>query len=173
MWKYVDGYEGIYEVNESGQVRTCAGKTTYTKHHGIRKWAQRTLKQKTDKKGYKRVSLFLNGKPKDHLVHRLVATAFLPKIDGKNLVNHKDGNPSNNDVRNLEWCTYKENVNHAFKNGLMTTNKPVKLKRKSDGTVLNFRSREKAGEFFGKHSGFISSKIIEGKFDLGDYEIME
>lgn len=173
MWKHIAGYEGIYEVNKEGQVRTCAGKVTYTKHHGVRSWAQRTLKQKTDKGGYKRVTLYLNGKPKDHLVHRLVAIAFLPKVDGKELVNHMDGNPSNNELSNLEWCSSKENVNHAFRTGLMGTNKIVALRRKSDGQILEFNSRTKAGLFLGKHHGFITDRIAKGKFDLGEYEIVQ
>ena len=51
-------------------------------------------------------------------IHRYVAFAFLPIIEGKTFVNHKDGNKSNNCVDNLEWCTHKENMQHAKKTGL-------------------------------------------------------
>lgn len=50
--------------------------------------------------------------------HRVVAICFLPKINGKEFVNHKDGNKSNNNVNNLEWCTRSENTLHSFRNYL-------------------------------------------------------
>lgn len=51
-------------------------------------------------------------------VHRLVADAFIPKIQGKDIVNHIDGNKHNNNVSNLEWCTSSENSQHALRTGL-------------------------------------------------------
>jgi len=55
-WKEITGYEGLYEISNLGRVRTAKDKTTYSEKHGKRTWKQRTLKQKTDKNGYKRVS---------------------------------------------------------------------------------------------------------------------
>lgn len=56
-------------------------------------------------------------------VHRLVAKAFVPLVDGKRLVNHIDGDKHNNAATNLEWCTHVENMQHAIEHGLMNTNK--------------------------------------------------
>ena len=64
-------------------------------------------------RGYRRYDLCVNGKRIVKSGHRLVAEAFLEKVDGKPLINHKDGNKLNNRADNLEWCTSKENSQHA------------------------------------------------------------
>lgn len=60
--------------------------------------------------GHQHVQLTREKRRRTELVHRLVALAFLDKPDGKDYINHKDYNPKNNNVENLEWCTQKENV---------------------------------------------------------------
>ncbi|MGY2132709.1 HNH endonuclease signature motif containing protein [Hymenobacter sp. HD11105] len=66
-------------------------------------------------KGYQQVDLYTDtGREWRVRVHRLVAQRFLYPVPGKNHVNHKDGNKHNNRVSNLEWCTNRENVRHAY-----------------------------------------------------------
>ena len=171
IWKDVVGYEGAYEVSNTGLVRTNANKTTFTKRHGVRRWKQRVLKNKTPDGRNVRVTLWKDGKHADFLVHRLVAEAFIPKVDGKEFINHIDGNPKNNHVLNLEWCDYKENNNHAFDNDLMSTNKKVILVNRNTGEPHLFRSLSKASEFLGHTQGYLSREIKKGHSEIKGYEI--
>jgi len=73
------------------------------------------LKQYTNgHKGYSKVTI----NKKNYFVHRLVAIAFLENPENKKIVNHIDGDKSNNHVSNLEWCTYSENSKHAYDIGI-------------------------------------------------------
>mgnify|MGYP000184435971 CR=1 FL=1 len=74
---------------------------------------KKILKQQTNADGYKVIGLHNDNIRKSYLVHRLVAEHFLPIIKGKNLVNHKDKNKTNNHANNLEWVTNSENIYHA------------------------------------------------------------
>lgn len=161
-WKDVVGYEGIYEVSDCGRVRTHKDKTTYTSKHGIRKWKQRYLKDKTPNGRDVRVTLWKNGKLKDFLVHRLVAFAFIPIVEGKDCINHIDGNPKNNCIENLEWCNHLENNRHAFETGLMSSCMKVKLINHL-GIEYEFISMSKASRWLGRNSGYISSQLIKNK----------
>ena len=167
IWKDVVGYEGIYEVSNKGRVRTHKHKTTYTKKHGVRHWKQRYLKDKTPNGRDVRVTLWKDGKPNYYLVHRLVAYAFIPKIEGKNCINHIDGNPKNNNVENLEWCNHSENNNHAFETGLMSTNMNVKLINEI-GIEYEFISMNRASEFLGRSNGYISRNLKNNNTKLTD-----
>lgn len=73
------------------------------------------------------ISLKSNGKRKNFYIHRLVAEHFVKKIPGKNVVNHKDFDKKNNNYKNLEWCTQKENVRYSASNMM----KPKKVSAQS------------------------------------------
>ena len=79
------------------------------------------LKPAYDERGYLRVGLSNNGVAKTYKLHRLIAEMFIPKIDGKNQVNHINGIKDDNRVENLEWCNNAENQQHAWDNGLNTS----------------------------------------------------
>lgn len=73
------------------------------------------------KRGYALIIVSINGKPQKLSIHRLVAETFIPQNDlHKVIVNHIDGNKLNNNATNLEWCTHKENVQHAIETNLAT-----------------------------------------------------
>jgi hypothetical protein len=171
VWKDVVGYEEIYEVSTKGRVRSAKDKTTKSKLHGVRKWQQRILKQKTDKNGYKRVNLWKKGNYKTLLVHRLVADAFIKPADGKEYVNHVDGNPSNNYVENLEWCDHSENLIHAYENRLNQSPDPIILYNTITKEMKYFYGKAEASRFLGRNHGYISNLLKKGEAEVDEYEI--
>lgn len=173
VWKDVVGYEGIYEVSNTGYVRSKEGKTTYTKRKVVRKWQQRELRLKVSKDNTCRVSLWKEGKERTWLVHRLVALAFIPSEEGREYINHMDGNRLNNHVDNLEWCNHTENNNHAFDTGLISTGVKVTLTCKESGKVRSFRSMSKASQFLGLNKGYVSGLLLKGVTEYKNYLISE
>lgn len=118
MMQKIKNYSN-YSVDENGNIysnfRIYIDKN---KNQGIK---QRTIRLKPSlmKNGYQRVSLYDDhGNKKTRLIHRIVAETFLVNIDNKPCINHKDGNKTNNEIFNLEWCTHKENREHAIRTGL-------------------------------------------------------
>lgn len=101
----IPGYEGIYDISSLGRVRSYP-------RNGTRAKTLHILRPSISRRGYYRVSLFKNDKVKYYSIHRLVAEAFLQRGPDQTEVNHKDGNPSNNLVSNLEWCSRSENHKH-------------------------------------------------------------
>lgn len=73
--------------------------------------------------GYIQYTLYINGKGVRYKAHRLVAMMFLEMIEGKNVVNHIDGNKLNNHYTNLEWCDQYHNNKHARDTGLNNVSK--------------------------------------------------
>lgn len=101
-WKSIPEYAGLYEVSDSGAVRSCDRVVdTDIRHVKTRQIKGRVLKQNTKRNGYKTVDLCKDGKVKTTLVHRLVASAFVPNPKRVRFVNHIDSNRSNNRASNL------------------------------------------------------------------------
>lgn len=109
-------YEGLYEVNTSGVVRSISRMTPGK--HGLKLSPGRTLKQSSIK-GYPCVTFSKSNKAKSHMVHRLVAQTFIDNPNSHPAVNHINGVKTDNEATNLEWCTYSENMQHAYRTGLM------------------------------------------------------
>lgn len=101
IWKDIDGLFG-YQVSNLGRVRS------FFSRWGKRKYPK-IMKGSIDSHGYVQVTIRINGKSKLMLVHRLVAKTFIPNPLNLEMVNHKDENPLNNNIDNLEWCTRSYN----------------------------------------------------------------
>lgn len=122
IWKVIDGFNN-YSISNLGHIKNnVRGNLLHPSKNGS---------------GYYYVSLPDSASGKEHMkrLHVLVAEAFVPENGKKrNMVNHIDGDKGNNKASNLEWCTSKENTDHAVGNGLFNTNPVVQLS--ADGKIV-------------------------------------
>lgn len=105
MWKEIPGYEGLYEINESGDVK------------GLKYNHIMNVQGPTKNYAYNSLILTKNNKQKRCGIHRLVAQTFLPNPDNLPVVMHKDNNKLNNHVSNLKWGTHSENNLQSYHDG--------------------------------------------------------
>ena len=116
IWKDIKGFEGQYRISSFGRLE-----------HYSKRFGWNILKNTNKKVSYFSVILInRQGKNLSTRLHRLVAEAFIPNPNNYPTINHIDGNKQNNNVENLEWCTQKQNFEHAKENGLWKYNKPYK-----------------------------------------------
>lgn len=101
QWKDIIGYEGLYQVSNLGRVKRLAGK---------RVKQERFIVTSNNGLNYLFYNLWKNNKVKKAYVHRLIAEAFIDNPENKRCVDHKDFNPLNNSIDNLQWATQSENV---------------------------------------------------------------
>ena len=113
IWKDIEGYKGIYQISNEGNVKSLNRIARSGK-----KVKEKILKKAQDKDGYILFTLCKNGTQKTVKAHRLVATAFIPNINNKPCVNHLNGIKNDNTVTNLEWVTVSENTQHSYNNKL-------------------------------------------------------
>jgi hypothetical protein len=147
----IKNYEGKYAITKSGKIWSYPTRI----HNGM------FLKPQKTHDGYFYVTL----RGSAFKIHRLVAETFIPNVDNKPYINHIDGIKTNNDVKNLEWCTAKENMRHAWDNNLMENSRHNKL-TKEEVVLLRERisqgmSQRKVGKLFNISRGAIQL-IVNG-----------
>ncbi len=173
--RVLDLFSG-YTIREDGQVRSRFG---------------RTIKPQFDRSGYVRVELWVDGAGKKHLLHRLLARAFIPNPGGKPQVNHIDGDKSNNALYNLEWVTQSENQKHAYDLGLQkgyhVSGRKISDSHKAalcgarwkgrtrryvcDG--LEFRTPEAAASHFGVSRQTVYNRVASPRFHTWEIKIWQ
>lgn len=155
-WRPIKGYEGIYEISNTGSVRNLRSDPKN------RTYPYKILVPGKTVKGYQFVFLSVNGKAKNRMIHRLVAETFIPNPDGLPEVNHIDGNKENNRVNNLEWCTRKDNLKHAVDIGLRHSQcniiREVVLIAPGNNMRV-FKSMKECSNYFGFARGWLNNYI--------------
>lgn len=158
IWKDIDGYNGIYKVSNLGRIKSNGFEYLQKGKGGNvfrRKSQPKILSQSYTVEGYLVVTLIKNGIAKQHKVHRIIADAFIPNPDKKPVINHINGQKDDNRIENLEWCTVKENTEHAHSTGLCGRNAKAKCVARVDesGKILEvFESALQAAKHFGHYS---------------------
>lgn len=124
IWKEIKDYP-TYRVSNLGRVKATKYYSNIHKKYYDR---ELILKEKTNKFGYKFVGLSNKNGRKNKSIHRIVAETFIENPNNYNEVNHIDGNKTNNHIDNLEWCTRRDNILHAYMLGLKKGNSKAKYK---------------------------------------------
>lgn len=138
IWKNIEGYEGYYQISSTGKIKSL-------KYHDLKRKIPKIIKWRITNKGYAQIILSVNNIQKRYSIHRLVALHFIPNPNNYPCVNHKDENPLNNNITNLEWCTYSYNTNYG--------NCISKIKEKSVGKKGSIPVIQKSlnGEFIAEY----------------------
>lgn len=134
IWKDVKDYEGLYQVSNLGNVKSL-DRIVETKNRKNYLRKGKVQKKSVNSFGYETVGFTVDNKTKIYRVHRLVALSFIENPENKPQINHIDGNKTNNNVNNLEWCTSSENQIHSVSTGLSNPSYPV-LKGSKNGRSL-------------------------------------
>jgi hypothetical protein len=169
IWKPITGYEGMYEVSNTGYVRSVKRTVMLKTKNGKDRpclFKSRILKpycKLNDKRNIlprQQIVLSKNGKTISLFVHALVAKAFVSNPYNYETVNHKDGNPLNNNAENLEWISLADNIRHAFMYDLIHTQKPVAQIDNFTGEILKvFPGESEACRVMGISQGKIGRAI--------------
>lgn len=139
IWKDIPEYEGLYQISNLGNIKSLKREVKHN-YSGSINLKTRILKSSLGGK-YLRVAFCKESKYKYIHVHRILALMFIENPDNLPEVNHIDGNKLNNKLENLEWVTRKENMFHAFKNGLAKSGENCYNSKISNLQVIEIKKR--------------------------------
>lgn len=154
-WKNIPGYEGLYQACRQGMVKSIR-----------RSGSSGKVLRGQITKGYRKVILSKNNKRKIFSEHRLICMTFKKNPFNLKMVNHKDGNKLNNNVKNLEWCSAEQNAKHARevlgKNSIGENNGRSKLTKREVDFLrwMKFNYPEISSEKMAKFYGMKGTSIL-------------
>lgn len=126
IWKDITNFEGLYQASSIGNIRSLPKKHNLKNGYNYMQ-KEKILKPYKNKNGYLQITLNKNGKKLKKQIHWLVATTFIDNPNNYKETNHKDENPLNNEVSNLEWCTHKYNCNYGNRNEKIHKSQRMKI----------------------------------------------
>lgn len=160
IWKDIPGYEGLYQVSNLGRVKALPKLVGRGRQYHV---GERLLSLRPMKNGYIRIHLDKDGSREYVSVHRLVAKAFIDNPLNLPFVNHKNENPTDNRVENLEWCTVKYNANYGTRNQRISKSKMGHEVSKETREKLSKMNTGELHPMYGtKRSPETRKKISEG-----------
>lgn len=157
--KDIPNFENCYKIDEYGNVYSL--------------FYNRFLKQKIDKYGYPCIGLFKDLKKYYTTIHRLVAKTYIPNPNNLPQVNHIDGNKLNNHVSNLEWCSAKHNILHAYENKLNTGSNFIIVSDLLTNTITQYSSIKSFCKSIKSYLSYVVPRIKFSNYRpiLGRYRI--
>lgn len=191
IWMPVVGFEGYYEISNRGSVRSVA-RTVIRKNGSLLPVSEKVLKKTKDSNGYPAVVLSKGSRSKRHVIHRMLAEAFIPNPDHKPYIDHVNTDINDYRLENLRWVTHKENMNNPisrkrireethteeanakrFKTRIernrLCSQKPVYLYTKDGVFVKSCASREEAARFINRSPNCIRAAIDNPIKTAGGY----
>lgn len=170
IWRSIDGFPG-YDASNKGRVRSFKNfRGDITREYHI-------LKPRMNPNGYHIVVLYdTRHRPHQIAVHRLIASTFIPVHDDSLVVDHLDGDKTNNNVSNLEWVTGRENSLRAYNSGLYEaafrkTRRPLLVTNLRTGEEIYFESVNEAARRLGFSPSIISRAANLLCDKVGHYQI--
>jgi hypothetical protein len=158
-WRDIAGYEGLYQVSDMGRVRSVERVREARNRWGNvcpRSYPSKILAHSKFPNIYEGV--YLGSGSKCYLVHRLVASAFLPNPQNLREVNHKNGVRNDNRLSNLEWMSSSDNKRHGYKNIPRKKHSKITPVILTNGVeVLRFDNEQLAAKHLGVNQGSINS----------------